>query len=282
MRAPKYIVVLALLLISISSVGQDAHPQKPSATGIAIPKTWDDKAMATLEVPLANPVGSPKHASADYYYRIPVRPIYKSYPVYAPGHEPPGYWDWLKQQEPVIMWDDSGHKPPLQTEADWIKAGEIVFDAPILLKGQGDVDAMEVRQPAWYEKTGVSVTKDGVMPFLRYSVRKKGQVELGALSCATCHTRVMPDGTTLEGAQGSFPIDRSVAYGYRTSVATAKDPAQALNDVRANERSLYAMPWLRPDPLALSLRQPPTRSRYSLRLLRLTNTTILKSAGSKE
>jgi len=61
---------------------------------------------------------------------------------------------------------------------------------------------------------------------------------------------VMPDGTTLKGAQGSFPIDRSVAYGYRTSVATAKDPAQALNDVRANERSLYAMPWLRPDPLA--------------------------------
>jgi hypothetical protein len=60
----------------------------------------------------------------------------------------------------------------------------------------------------------------------------------------------MPDGTTLKGAQGSFPIDRSVAYGYRTSVATAKDPAQALNDVRANERSLYAMPWLKPDPLA--------------------------------
>jgi hypothetical protein len=250
MRAPKYIVVLASLLIGISSVGQDAHPPKPITIALAIPKTWDDKAMATLEVPLANPVGSPKHASADYYYRIPVRPIYKSYPVYGPGHEPPGYLDWLKQQEPVIVWDDSGHKPPLQTEADWIKAGEIVFDAPISLKGQGDVDATEVRQPEWYQQTGVPITKDGVMPFLRYSVRKKGQVELGALSCATCHARVMPDGTTLKGAQGSFPIDRSVAYGYRTSVANAKDPAQALSDVRANERSLYAMPWLRPDPLA--------------------------------
>jgi hypothetical protein len=119
MRAPKCIVVLAFLLIGISSVGQDAHPPKPSAIALAIPKTWDDEAMATLEVPLANPVGSPKHASADYDYRIPVRPIYKSYAVYAPGHEPPGYLDWLKQQEPVIVWDDSGHKPPLQTEADW-------------------------------------------------------------------------------------------------------------------------------------------------------------------
>ena len=54
--------------------------------------------MATLEVPLADPVGSPKQVSADYYYRIPVRPIYKEYPIYAPGHEPPGYLDWLKRQ----------------------------------------------------------------------------------------------------------------------------------------------------------------------------------------
>src|SRR4029434_690522 len=66
------------------------------AVSPTIPKTWDDAAIATLEVPLANPVGSPKHVSADYYYRIPVAPIYKSYPVYTPGHEPPGYMDWLK------------------------------------------------------------------------------------------------------------------------------------------------------------------------------------------
>jgi hypothetical protein len=57
----------------------------------AVPRTWEDQAMAALEVPLANPIGSPKHVPTDYYYRIPVRPIYKSYPVYAPRHEPPGY-----------------------------------------------------------------------------------------------------------------------------------------------------------------------------------------------
>jgi len=68
--------------------------------------TWDDDAMATLELPLANPIGSPKQVPGSYYYRIAVRPIYKSYPVYAPGHEPPGYIDWLKRQEPVILWDD--------------------------------------------------------------------------------------------------------------------------------------------------------------------------------
>ena len=91
---------------------------------------WDDEAMRTLEVPLANPIGSPKHVPADYYYRIPVRSIYKQYPVYAPGREPAGYMEWLKKQEPVIVWDDASHKPKLQTDADWIKAGEIAFDAP--------------------------------------------------------------------------------------------------------------------------------------------------------
>jgi hypothetical protein len=49
---------------------------------------WNDQAMSTLEVTSPNPAGIPKHPSAEYYYNIPVRPIYKSYPVYAPGHEP--------------------------------------------------------------------------------------------------------------------------------------------------------------------------------------------------
>ena len=35
-------------------------------------------------------------------------------------------------------------------------------------------------------------------------------------SCAMCHTRVMPNGTTLKGAQGNMPIDRALA-GHRTS-----------------------------------------------------------------
>jgi hypothetical protein len=60
----------------------------------------------------------------------------------------------------------------------------------------------------------------------------------------------MPDGSVLKGAQGNFPVGRSQAYDYRASVASAKDPAQALSDVRANERLLYSVPWLSPDPLA--------------------------------
>jgi hypothetical protein len=45
--------------------------------------------------------------------------------------ETPSYFDWLRQQDPVVVWDDIGHTPSLKTEADWISSGEIVFDTPI-------------------------------------------------------------------------------------------------------------------------------------------------------
>src|SRR5262245_31235188 len=123
----KGLLLMALGLCGLLVAAVPVRTQQPTAR--AIPKTWDDIEIARHEIPLADPVGSPKHVSKDYYYKIPVRPIYKGYPVYAPGREPAGYLDWLRQQEPIIVWDDEGHAPPLKTEANWIRAGEVVFDA---------------------------------------------------------------------------------------------------------------------------------------------------------
>src|SRR5215510_10254432 len=149
-------------LLGLSALINDGQAQKSgNVFSPIIPKTWDDEAIATLEVPLANPVGSPKHVPAEYYYRIPVRPIYQGYPVYAPGHEPPDYMNWLKQQEPTIVWDDRGHAPPLESDADWIRAGEIVFDAPVGFSNAATNFRIEdVRNPIWYEKTGTPKAKD--------------------------------------------------------------------------------------------------------------------------
>src|ERR1051326_2162659 len=101
----------------------------------SIPQAWDEGTVVNLQLPLADPKQSPVEIPWEYYYRIPRRLIYKSYPVYAPGHEPPGYFEWLKRQEPQGGWgvdyDGQSHTPQLQTEADWIRAGELVFDAPI-------------------------------------------------------------------------------------------------------------------------------------------------------
>ena len=236
--------LVAVLILGCAVVVSDSNPVtaidgwKPK-----IPRAWLDSEIAELEVPLANPAGSPKHISAEYYYRIPVRPIYQSYPVYAPGHEPSGYIDRLTRQEPEIVWgkDKNGveHALPLKTEDDWIRAGEIVFGAATVY--DGITTAADVREPDWYSKTGVLLTRDGVMPFYRYVIRDKGKVELGRLACSSCHTRVMPDGTTLKGAQGNLPFDRARAYAFRTGRFKQEE-------VHALEKGLFAAPGLRPDP----------------------------------
>ena len=123
------------VLFAVPRWSASAHSVEDKKFSPSIPRTWDDKAMAELEVPLADASASPKQVPADFYYQIPVRAIYKDYPVYAPGHEPPGYFDWLKNQEPVILWDDKGHAPPLATEADWIKPARSSSTRPLVKVG---------------------------------------------------------------------------------------------------------------------------------------------------
>ncbi|HEX3231776.1 MAG TPA: hypothetical protein VHQ95_22550, partial [Pyrinomonadaceae bacterium] len=120
-----------------------------------IPRTWDDEAMLSTEVPLAQSAASPKYISSDFYYRIPVRPIYRSYPVYHPGKEPVGYMNRLKKEEPQVIFDAS----KLITEQDWIQAGENVFDAAIEFVSSGQLFS-GVRDNSWYEKNQVPITKE--------------------------------------------------------------------------------------------------------------------------
>src|SRR5258707_4308322 len=110
-----------------------------------IPKTWDKAALATLEVPHPDPHYSPVAVPVEYYYRVPVRPVYKTYPVYAPGREPVHYLEWLREQEPQVTFEPAR----LRSEDDWIRAAELVFDAPF---GFDFVITMaDVRSAAWFE-----------------------------------------------------------------------------------------------------------------------------------
>jgi hypothetical protein len=228
------VTLFICLPVAIKVAGQGQVRQ--SAQQPQVPKTWDAEAIASIEVALADAQNSPVHISGDYYYRIPVRPVYKSYPVYAPGKEPPGYWEQLRQQEPEVVFDAA----KLKTEADWIKAGELVFDAPIAYDIIATVS--QVRDSSWYEKTGTPLASDGVMPFARYVIRRKGQVELGTLSCAMCHTRVMADGTIIKGAQGNFPFERAVGYSIRAGLAGS------VEQVRQTTLTSFDTPWLKPNP----------------------------------
>ena len=154
----------------------------------------------------------------------------------------------------MIVWDDAGHKPPLETEADWIEAGELVFDAYVFANpGEGGLIGLnDVRSNAWYQSNQIPVTPTGVLPFLTLVIREKGKIELGSFSCGMCHTRVLPSGAVLKGAQGNFPLNRALAhaplYGMPTEAA------------RAFNRSLFAAPWLQPDPMDRELTMSPDQS----------------------
>ncbi len=236
--------IITALVVSAMTFSTSSHTQVSKGKSIPlIPKTWDDEAMRSLEIPLAQADVSPKYVAANYYYHLPVRAIYKSYPVYHPDKEPADYLNQLKQQEPQVLFDAA----KLKTKQDWVKAGEIVFDAAIEFVSSGQL-FLGVRDRAWYKMNQVLTTKAGILPNMRFVIREKGNVELGILSCAMCHTCVMPDGTMIKGAQGNFPDDRSFAYETRIEAAQAKDKDEPLKELRNFMRKSYAAPWLGNDP----------------------------------
>jgi hypothetical protein len=220
--------VAGLFLALASELVRAQQPYRPE-----IPKTWDPVALTTLEVPNADPSRSPVAVPVEYYGRVPVRPVYRTYSVYAPGREPAGYLAWLQKQEPQITFDPKR----LHSSEDWTKAGEFVFDAPFGFDFAFTVN--DVRSKAWFEHVKPPLTPDGIMPFATYVIRRKGEVELGTFACGMCHTRVLPDGKVIKGAQGNFAVDRAVALVLRRSSAEA---------ARNIYRTLAGAPWLKPDP----------------------------------
>lgn len=98
-----------------------------------IPMVWTDEAMKEWELPHANPAFSAEPVSEEFYYKLPERVIYRTYPVYHPDHEPDGYWVWLHEQEAEVVFDEA----LLVTEEDWVQAGELLFDYPHRYTGSG-------------------------------------------------------------------------------------------------------------------------------------------------
>src|SRR5215471_5619880 len=113
------VLTLSLLWLNVFCSAQVFHP--------SIPKAWDDNDITGFELPLAQADRSPRYPSAAEYYALPVRPIYRSYPVYTPDKEPRGYWESLQQKEPEIIFDSG----KLRAKEDWIRAGQVVFESSI-------------------------------------------------------------------------------------------------------------------------------------------------------
>jgi hypothetical protein len=89
--------------------------------------------------------------------------------------------------------------------------------------------------PKFYEYTGVRPTKDGVIPYLRFVIRKKGQVEAGIFSCAMCHVNAREDGTVIRRGQGNFLAERL------NGLLSRQIP---LEEARRIFKSLCWIPWV--------------------------------------
>jgi cytochrome c553 len=203
------------LFFAVVVSGQAFHPD--------IPRTWDDREVAAFQLPLAQRDRSPSYMNSQDYYKLKARPIYRTYPVYAAGREPAGYFESLLQKEPEVVFDAS----KLRTKEDWIRAGQLVFE---------DGTAPQVAPPAPLPlppALQIRASRGGVIPYLRYVIRKKGVLEFGVTtSCAACHTRVLDDGTVLEGAQGNFPVDQ---------IGAARGGAAA-----QSRWAFFGAPWVMP------------------------------------
>jgi hypothetical protein len=63
------------------------------------PPLWDNRQLTDITLPPALPEGNILYLPSVDYYKLKSLPIYKTYSVYDPGHEPQGYFDYLRQQE---------------------------------------------------------------------------------------------------------------------------------------------------------------------------------------
>lgn len=207
-----------------------------------IPKVWDLEKIQTMHLPYPDTAAKIIPVSEEYYYQLPERVSYKTYPFYMPGREPKGYYEYLSKLDPIINFKEE----ELKTEADWIKAGELIYNLPQTFY---PLDSMVEMLPALgksWQANGVQTDDNGVIPFIQISVRKKGRVELGIFSCGMCHTRLMPDGALMKGAQGNFRFDKFLWALIRSEFERKKMPQAARQQfVKDVIMRLSNAPWIK-------------------------------------
>jgi len=193
-----------------------------------IPRTWNEADLSSglLRPPVAGATVKP--VGAEYYYRMRERVMFRRYTVYTSKSEPAGYLEKLALAEPEVAFDSA----KIKTDQDWIMAGREVFRYPNALFPIGMLEGFR----GTLERAGVPPAGDGTYPQLSIVVPRKGTPMVGLFSCATCHTRIQPDGSVIEGGQGNIT---DLLLGFPPDVKVA----------RAFVRSLFRVPWIDKDPI---------------------------------
>jgi mono/diheme cytochrome c family protein len=229
-----------VLLIGIVAIAcARAAPPDSSQALIEAPRFWNDRELADWALPVTGINVRPGHFSEQEYYAAPDAEWVRTYPVYFPGSEPAGYWDEIREKkpEPLIT-------PGARTAADWVTAGKRVFeemDTPFFRSTDPRLISI-ARSAEEYAKLGGHPQPDGTVLYVRWVPTSKG-LALGVVDCSACHTRILPDGTRIPGAQFNDPGDglagELVTRGARLFFPEDSDAVAAWRQ--------FAVPWITND-----------------------------------
>lgn len=194
-----------------------------------IPVTWDMESIKRFHLPPPDSTVRVVYAPKAYYDSLPDHVIVKTFPYYIREFEKPGYLDSLRSIEPEVLFNPAN----LKTQQDWIKAGELVFNWPVAYT---PYDGKESKLTTKDFATAGKITKDGVYPFSRYVVTQRGKIQIGSMSCASCHTRVMDSGEVIPGAQGNV-------FNNNVFAAAARSQRIPFPVLQQGSRMLSYAPW---------------------------------------
>jgi len=215
--------------------------QLPART--AVPRLWTADALAGWALPIAGVNATPKYYAEAEYYAAPVDEV-RTYPVYIKSREPKGYRDWMRKQGPQPLIEPA----KLTSEADWIAAGREVFDGLHLAEFRtADPRAFQwADDPDRMAREGVTVAADGTIPGVRWLIDHDRRLKITLAECSGCHTRLLPDGTIVRGAQRNLQWGSLPGFSF-----------DALDEIRRREGrtrppneiaySSYGVPWLKDD-----------------------------------
>jgi hypothetical protein len=134
----------------------------------------------------------------------------------------------------------------LSGDAEWARAGKRVFE-------EWDVPGLRVYDPQalaaarradTFARARVRARPDGTLPDLRWVPTDKGMA-LGLLNCASCHTRMMNDGTLLHGAPPNE--DPSPLSPFKMAPWAVSPGEPGRRAARSDVLALVQGPWIDDD-----------------------------------
>ncbi|HPN70765.1 MAG TPA: hypothetical protein PLZ32_14655, partial [Saprospiraceae bacterium] len=209
------------------------------STSFDIPKTWDMTEIMKFMLPTVDSTVTVRPISEEYYYKLPERKIFKSYPIRLTDDMEANrkYIDSLKLLDPIDIFQNEP-----KTEQDLIRLGEEVFNAPLTTFDYSEDFLSGLKESIKNAEVPIA---NKTFPFYSYVIDEKSKIKVGVFACAMCHTRVMPDGATIKGAQGNFPLDR--IDGFEAEIALKSLPKEKLKEfdegMRAGRNALHKAPW---------------------------------------